>query len=62
MTCQHINRTVIAGGDTADGQGQWRRWRCDDCGEEWVQRQIIPDTLYHCDGNCIDCPNDRRCE
>ena len=56
MTCSHTNKTLIEAGEDQLG-ARFAVWRCDDCGQSWLEVTKTPDTLYECDGNCIDCPN-----
>ena len=40
-------------------------YKCDLCGHEWDHVPMASeDTLYTCNGNCIDCPNwrDEACK
>lgn len=61
MTCPNCKRAATRVRDVttySDLPDSVQLWRCDCCGHEWTERiPARPDALYHCDGNCIDCPN-----
>ena len=54
MTCSHINKTLLEAGEDQLG-ARFAVWRCDDCGQSWLEITKTPDTLYECHGDCAGC-------
>lgn len=57
MTCQHANKTLTSQQTNTSGSA-YKVWWCEDCHNTVVETVRAPeDTLYACNGDCVDCPN-----